>query len=77
MPSSLFALLDDIATGLDDVALRTKVAEGSSQRAPNQEVACSNHAGRTKSFKAFQSSPGEGFTKRRLQAFVVMLRDRG
>ena len=28
-------------------------------------------------FKAFQSSPGEGFTKRRLQALVVMLRDRG
>src|SRR6476646_12019915 len=26
MPSSLFALLDDIATGLDDVALLTKVA---------------------------------------------------
>src|SRR5436190_7675682 len=26
MPSTLFALLDDIATGLDDVALLTKVA---------------------------------------------------
>src|SRR6476660_6101412 len=26
MPASLFALLDDIATGLDDVALLTKVA---------------------------------------------------
>ena len=26
MPSSLFALLDDIATGLDDVALLTKIA---------------------------------------------------
>ena len=26
MPSSLLALLDDIATGLDDVALLTKVA---------------------------------------------------
>ena len=26
MPSSLFALLDDLATGLDDVALLTKVA---------------------------------------------------
>ena len=28
-------------------------------------------------FKVFQSSPGDGFSKRRLQAFVVLLRDRG
>jgi hypothetical protein len=28
-------------------------------------------------FKAFRSSPGEGFSKQRLHAFVVVLRDRG
>ena len=28
-------------------------------------------------FKAFQAAPGEGFSRQRLQAFVVVLRDRG
>ena len=43
MPSSLFALLDDIATGLDDVALLTKVAARKTAGVLGDDLALNAH----------------------------------
>ena len=46
MPSSLFALLDDIATVLDDVALLTKVAAQEDRRRAGRRPRAQRPAGR-------------------------------